>query len=107
MGCVSISLSSATNIARSGEASQSSTYGGAASKNGLADKAIDGVNDQNWYHGFCSHTNADRSPWWKVDLKQKHKVNVVVVSSRSDCCLERTRNLEVRIGNSPDNNNPV
>ncbi|XP_077349853.1 uncharacterized protein LOC143997906 [Lithobates pipiens] len=97
----------ATNIARSGEASQSSNYGSTAALKGFANKAIDGVNDQNWYNGFCSHTGADRSPWWRLDLKQKYKVNVVVVSSRSDCCLGRMRDLEVRIGNSPDNNNPV
>ncbi|XP_040208108.1 pentraxin fusion protein-like [Rana temporaria] len=93
----------AINIATSGEASQSSNYGA----NDAAVKAIDGVNDQNWFNGFCSHTGADSSPWWRLDMKRKYKVNVVVVSGRSDCCLERMRNLEVRIGNSPDNNNPV
>ncbi|XP_040208113.1 fucolectin-like [Rana temporaria] len=94
-----------TNIARSGEASQSSDL--LFEPIGYAKKAIDGVTDTNWYHGFCSHTNAEPSPWWKVDLKQKYKVNVVVVIGRSDCCMERMKDAEVRIGNSPDNNNPV
>ncbi|XP_077349882.1 pentraxin fusion protein-like [Lithobates pipiens] len=93
----------ATDIARSGEASESSVFEFAA----LAYKAIDDVVDTNWYHGFCSHTNADLSPWWKVDLKQKYKVNVVVVTGRSDNAMERLMGAEVRIGNSPDNNNPV
>ncbi|PIO27843.1 hypothetical protein AB205_0100950 [Aquarana catesbeiana] len=96
----------ATNIARSGEATQSSTFQG-ATPIGYANKAIDGVKDLNWYHGFCSHTNAEPSPWWKLDLKQKQKVNTVVVTGRSDCCMERMMGAEVRIGNSPDNNNPV
>ncbi|CAI9607385.1 unnamed protein product [Staurois parvus] len=47
------------------------------------------------------------APWWKVDLKQKYKVNVVVVTGRSDGSMERMMGAEVRIGNSPDNNNPV
>ncbi|XP_077349880.1 pentraxin fusion protein-like [Lithobates pipiens] len=92
----------ATDIARSGEASESSLF-----EVGHAYNAIDGVTDTNWLHGFCSHTNVDPSPWWKVDLKQKYKVNVVVVTGRSDDVMERLMGAEVRIGNSPDNNNPV
>ncbi|XP_077349876.1 pentraxin fusion protein-like [Lithobates pipiens] len=92
----------ATDIARSGEAWESSLF-----EVGQAYNAIDGVTDTNWLHGFCSHTNADPSPWWKVDLKQKYKVNVVVVTGRSDDVMERLMGAEIRIGNSPDNNNPV
>ncbi|XP_077349865.1 fucolectin-like [Lithobates pipiens] len=95
----------ATNIARSGEASQSSDY--PIQPIGYAKKAIDGVTDTNWFNGFCTHTNADPSPWWKVDLKQKYKVNVVVVTGRTDGSMDRMMGAEVRIGNSPDNNNPV
>ncbi|XP_073488735.1 fucolectin-like [Aquarana catesbeiana] len=95
----------ATNIARSGEASQSSDY--PIQPIGYAKKAIDGVIDTDWYHGFCTHTNQDPSPWWKVDLKQKYKVNVVVVTGRTDGSMGRMMGAEVRIGNSPDNNNPV
>ncbi|XP_077349868.1 pentraxin fusion protein-like [Lithobates pipiens] len=95
----------ATNIARSGEASQSSDY--PEEPIGYAKKAIDGVTDTNWFNGFCTQTNPDPSPWWKVDLKQKYKVNVVVVTGRTDGSMYRMMDAEVRIGNSPDNNNPV
>ncbi|XP_077349883.1 pentraxin fusion protein-like [Lithobates pipiens] len=91
----------ATNIARSGEASESSHYG-----NGPAYNVIDGGTDTRWGHGSCAHTYKEPSPWWKVDLKQKYKVNVVVVTGRSDGAMERLMCAEVRIGNSPDNNNP-
>ncbi|XP_077349869.1 fucolectin-6-like [Lithobates pipiens] len=96
----------AFNIARTGEASQSSDYHG-ATPIGYAYKAIDSVKDTNWYNGFCSHTNNDQSPWWRLDMKRKYKVNAVVVTGRSDGAAERLIGAEVRIGNSPDNNNPV
>ncbi|XP_077349877.1 pentraxin fusion protein-like [Lithobates pipiens] len=92
----------ATDIARSGEASESSLY-----DVGLAYNAIDGVTDTNWFNGSCTHTYNDPSPWWKVDLNQKYKVNVVVVTGRTDGSMDRMMGAEVRIGNSPDNNNPV
>ncbi|KAM5158379.1 fucolectin-like [Mantella aurantiaca] len=97
----------ATNIARNGIASQSSIYRGVGNVIPDADKAIDGVNEQNWYKGFCTHNNADMGAWWSLDLKQRYKVKTVVVSGRSDCCFERMIGLELRIGDSPDNNNPV
>ncbi|XP_040207987.1 fucolectin-like [Rana temporaria] len=96
----------ATNIALSGEASQCSDYQD-HKPIPYANKAIDDVKDTNMLHGFCTHTHWDPSPWWKVDLKKKYKVNVVVVTGRTDCCMERMKGFEVRIGNSPDNNNPV
>ncbi|XP_018426657.1 PREDICTED: fucolectin-like [Nanorana parkeri] len=94
------------NIARSGEAAQSSTlvYSGVTT---VASNAIDGGKDQNFYHGSCSHTIADWEPWWRLDLKQKQSVYVIVVYGRSDYGLWRLQDLEVRIGDSPDNYNPL
>ncbi|XP_072269367.1 pentraxin fusion protein-like [Pyxicephalus adspersus] len=94
----------ATNIARNGEASQSSNY---LSNPNDASLAIDGSKNIDWNYGFCSHTRQDKAPWWRLDMKQSYRVNVVVVSGRSDCCLERLKGAEVRIGDSPNNNNPV
>ncbi|XP_018425263.1 PREDICTED: fucolectin-like [Nanorana parkeri] len=95
----------AANIARSGVATQSSDF--LSPSNGNATKAIDGVRDQNLYHGSCSHTNQDWEPWWRLDLKQKQSVYVIVVYGRGDDRLERLQDLEVRIGDSLDNNNPL
>ncbi|XP_077349886.1 pentraxin fusion protein-like [Lithobates pipiens] len=92
----------AFNIARTGEASQSSDYHN--------DTPIDyayNAKEPNWINGFCPHTNNDQSPWWKVDMKRKYKVNAVVLTGRSYAVMERLIGAEVRIGNSPDNNNPV
>ncbi|XP_018427864.1 PREDICTED: uncharacterized protein LOC108800384, partial [Nanorana parkeri] len=96
----------AANIARSGEATQSSTYI-YTNKSTVASNAIDGGTDQNWFHGSCTHTNNDMAPWWRLDLKQKYKVNIVVVYGRSDCCWYRMKGLELRVGDSPNNDNPV
>ncbi|XP_073485540.1 fucolectin-like isoform X2 [Aquarana catesbeiana] len=96
----------AFNIARTGEASQSSDYHG-ATPIGYAYKAIDSVKDTNWYHGYCTHTNNDQSPWWRLDMKRKYKVASVVLTGRSDNRMDRLMGANVRVGNSPDNNNPV
>ncbi|XP_040208111.1 pentraxin fusion protein-like [Rana temporaria] len=96
----------AFNIARTGEASQSSNFY-IATPIAYASKAIDSVKDTNWYNGFCTHTNYDLSPWWRLDMKVTYKVKTVVLTGRSDSAMERMMDAEVRIGNSPDNNNPV
>ncbi|XP_077349871.1 pentraxin fusion protein-like [Lithobates pipiens] len=96
----------AFNIARTGEASESSVFDLSSPRND-AYKAIDSVKDTKWHNGFCSHTNNDHSPWWRLDMKQRYKVNTVVLTGRSDAAMERLMGAEVRIGNSPVNKNPV
>ncbi|XP_075703748.1 fucolectin-like [Rhinoderma darwinii] len=95
----------ATNIARNGEASQESDY--QYQPMGYAKNAIDGVTNANYQNGSCTHTNSVKDAWWRVDLKQIYKILTVVLTNRQDCCAERLMGAEVRIGNSPDNNNPV
>ncbi|XP_077127587.1 fucolectin-6-like [Ranitomeya variabilis] len=95
----------ATNVARNGEASQISDY--KYSIAAYAKNAIDGISDTYFNHGSCTHTDYAKDPWWKLDLKQSYKILNVVLTNRMDCCPERLMGAEVRIGNSPDNNNPV
>ncbi|XP_072269313.1 pentraxin fusion protein-like [Pyxicephalus adspersus] len=90
------------NIAVNGEASQSSDY-----KKYVANRAIDGSNEINLYNDSCAHTLHDLEPWWRLDLKESYSIGTIVISGRSDCCLERLSGAQIRIGNSPDNNNPV
>ncbi|XP_077127865.1 uncharacterized protein LOC143783346 [Ranitomeya variabilis] len=94
-----------SNKAKSGEASQESDL-----KNpvmGYAKNAIDGGNDTTYNNGSCTHTNQVKNPWWKLNLKQIYKISNVVLTNRMDCCPERLMGAEVRIGNSPNNVNPV
>ncbi|NP_001120442.1 uncharacterized protein LOC100145533 precursor [Xenopus tropicalis] len=91
------------NIARLGEATQSSTY--RPEYNAAA--AIDGDTDSNMMAGSCSLTGYDNPAWWRLDLKKRYKVEKVVIVNRGDCCGERLLGAEVRVGNTANVNNPT
>nr|XP_060628780.1 uncharacterized protein LOC132773555 [Anolis sagrei ordinatus] len=57
------------------------------------------------YHGkSCSHTHDDYEPWWYVDLGEEYAIAAVVVKNRGDCCGERLRGAQSRVGNYGGNN---
>lgn len=81
------------NVARGKPSKQSSTaYGGAPSR------AVDGNKNSNWEGSSCTHTKRQKHPWWRVDLQAIHNVNKVKITNRGDCCSNRLRRLEVRVG---------
>uniref|UniRef100_A0A1B8Y7Z0 Fucolectin tachylectin-4 pentraxin-1 domain-containing protein n=1 Tax=Xenopus tropicalis TaxID=8364 RepID=A0A1B8Y7Z0_XENTR len=93
------------NLALRGRATQSSTYynyniGYLA----LAANSNDGNLDSNYYHGSCSLTGNDMSPWWRVDLLQPNKISQVVVTNRGDCCSDGLNGALILIGDSLNNN---
>uniref|UniRef100_A0A1A7X759 F5/8 type C domain-containing protein n=2 Tax=Iconisemion striatum TaxID=60296 RepID=A0A1A7X759_9TELE len=91
------------NLALGGAASQSSLF-----DTGLAYNAIDGNRNNNWNQASCTHTQADLSPWWRLDLRTTHKVTSIKIVNR-DSFQERLNGAEIRIGDSLDdngNNNP-
>ncbi|XP_029448211.1 fucolectin-5-like [Rhinatrema bivittatum] len=90
------------NIALTGVATQSSV-----GYDGPPGLAIDGNQDSNHLRGSCMHTGYDKNPWWQVDLQKSWKVKSVVVVNRGDCCSERLKGAEIRVGDRADNNNPV
>ena len=77
-------------------ATQSSTCHG-----GGAHRAIDGNTDGSWYGGSVQHTCDEESAWWMVDLgsdkKKANTIQSVLLYPRTDCCLDRTTNLDVQI----------
>ncbi|XP_059356791.1 fucolectin-7-like [Carassius carassius] len=87
------------NLALKGKAVQSSTYytWGAAN-------AIDGIRYAPGEASSCSISGYDLSPWWRLDLLDSYKIYKVTVTNRADCCPERTTGVEIRIGNSLENN---
>ncbi|NP_001119999.1 uncharacterized protein LOC100144955 precursor [Xenopus tropicalis] len=93
----------ANNLAQSGDVKQSSTFGAQYT----AQKAVDGNKDTNMFQNSCSHTNNDKPSWWQLDLKKNYNIDTIVIANRGDCCAERLLRAEIRVGNSPDNNNPV
>ncbi|OCT75090.1 hypothetical protein XELAEV_18034080mg [Xenopus laevis] len=71
------------------------------------DRAIDGNKEVNAVIHPCSHTYQDSEPWYRLDLIKNYAVSSVVIVNRMDCCSERLKGAQVRVGNSADNNNPI
>ncbi|XP_030044321.1 LOW QUALITY PROTEIN: uncharacterized protein LOC115458582 [Microcaecilia unicolor] len=91
-----------TNIAPLGIANQSSV-----AFNGSPRLAIDENPNTNYHRGSCIHTRKEMGAWWRLDLQRSWKIRSVEVVNRRDCCSQRLRGAQIRIGNSLDNNNPV
>ncbi|XP_067217491.1 uncharacterized protein [Chanodichthys erythropterus] len=87
------------NLALGATAVQSSIYETAA-----AQKAVDGNRNSIYSLGSCSHTNADKDPWWRVDLLEVYEVTRVSITNLGVCCAERINGAQIRIGNSLENN---
>ncbi|XP_052459332.1 uncharacterized protein LOC128017809 isoform X1 [Carassius gibelio] len=88
------------NLALGGQAVQTSTY----DNFGDAQNAIDGNRQSMYALRSCSHTNGDKDPWWRVDLKDVYRVTRVSITNRGDCCEKRIKGVQIRIGNSLENN---
>uniref|UniRef100_G3PGN9 F5/8 type C domain-containing protein n=2 Tax=Gasterosteus aculeatus aculeatus TaxID=481459 RepID=G3PGN9_GASAC len=82
------------NLALGGKASQSSLY-----MFGAAYNAIDGNPGSKWEDGSCTHTQNNVNPWWRLDLRQTHKVFSVKITNREEDA-ERLDGAEIRIGDS-------
>jgi hypothetical protein len=68
------------NLARRGEASQSST-----DHNGPARLAIDGNTDGRFEEAkSTTHTASSVDPWWEVDLKAEHPLDRLAIWNRTD-----------------------
>ncbi|XP_041424183.1 uncharacterized protein gfus.L isoform X2 [Xenopus laevis] len=91
------------NVAKFGEASQSSDY--RPEYNAAA--AIDGDRDSNMMVGSCSLTGNDKPSWWQLNLKHRYKVEKVVIVNRGDCCSERLLGAQIRVGFTANLKNPL
>uniref|UniRef100_H3A8M4 Fucolectin tachylectin-4 pentraxin-1 domain-containing protein n=1 Tax=Latimeria chalumnae TaxID=7897 RepID=H3A8M4_LATCH len=90
---------SGTNVALKGTAVQSSLC-----DQGVPEHAIDGNRNSVYGSLSCTHTQYEMNPWWRVDLQQPHKISVVLITNRGDCCWERLKGAEIHIGNSLEKN---
>ncbi|XP_051872036.1 pentraxin fusion protein-like [Pristis pectinata] len=92
------SLRGSVNLAIKGDADQSGTeYAARASRANDGDKSADGE------QGSCTQTNQSSNPWWRVNLKETFVVSMIRITNRLDCCSDRIRGAEIRIGNSVQN----
>ncbi|KAM7176074.1 uncharacterized protein RBU57_001934 isoform 3-T3 [Macrochelys suwanniensis] len=90
----------AQNLALRRPATQSSTFDQHGAEKARAGNAVDGKCDGIWEQGSCSHTQHDTEPWWNVDLGSRHSVSAVIVKNREDCCGERLRGAQIRVGDA-------
>lgn len=93
------------NLARSGTASQSSTYNDGRS-GGLAGLANDGDTNGRWSNASVTHTKKDKdvAPWWEVDLQTTSVITNINIYNRTDvyggtvpCCVDRLKNFTVSV----------
>ncbi|XP_067217489.1 uncharacterized protein [Chanodichthys erythropterus] len=70
---------------------------------GDAQHAVDGNRDTNYGKGSCTQTKSEFNPWWRVDLGNVYRISNVTITNRGDCCKERIRGAQIRVGNSLDN----
>jgi hypothetical protein len=68
---------------------------------GVASRAVDGKTNGHYGAGSCTHTQRQSNPWWRVAMKKRKAVTEVKVWNRTDCCGNRLRKLEVRVGDKP------
>ncbi|KAI2663084.1 Fucolectin-1 [Labeo rohita] len=87
------------NLALKARAVQSSVY-----SNGNAENAVDGNRGTDYGKGSCTHTTAEFNPWWRVDLGNVYSISKVVITNRGDCCKERLKGAQIRIGYNLENN---
>jgi len=74
---------------------QSSTASGGYSK-----RAVDGNTEGNFAKDSCTATMKEDNPWWFVNLGKIAMVKKVAVYNRADCCGDKIRNFEVRVGDT-------
>ncbi|CAI9616207.1 unnamed protein product [Staurois parvus] len=102
---VSAKCLSYRNVALQGRATQSSILNLVQhGYQSAAINAVDGNQDPYFYHGSCSHTHNELSPWWRVDLLKPYKIAYISITNRGDCCSERLNGAEILVGNSLSNN---
>jgi len=86
--------------AQTGLAAGKPTVQSSTSSGGYSSRAVDGNSDGVFDNKSCSATMKQDNPWWYVDLKKAATVKKVIIYNRSDCCGDKLRNFEVRVGNT-------
>ncbi|CAG2216432.1 unnamed protein product [Mytilus edulis] len=65
--------------------------------------ANNGKRNQDANKGDCTHTtDTDPVKWWTVDFGNMYTIESVHIFARTDCCLERHSDFEIRIHNTSD-----
>ncbi|XP_066975553.1 uncharacterized protein [Macrobrachium rosenbergii] len=76
---------------------------------GIPQKAVDGSTSTSFSLDTCTLTNAERQPWWYVNLLEPYMVQLVRLDFGQSCCGNQPATIVVRVGNNrPDlGKNPI
>ena len=75
--------------------------------NGGSGNAADGITNTDYNIGSCTMTASENSPWWKVDLGGRYRIQEIVIYNRADCCSDRIDGFMVHVGSTGTSNDPV
>ncbi|KAM9308477.1 uncharacterized protein PAF06_012686 [Gastrophryne carolinensis] len=92
------------NLALFGKVCQSSTFDAVPRPN--AERAVDGISETNHTRFPCTMTNLEENPWWSVDFGSSFSIGFVTIVNHQDSGWRYLEGAELRIGDSPDGNNP-
>ncbi|XP_021356822.1 multiple epidermal growth factor-like domains protein 11 isoform X2 [Mizuhopecten yessoensis] len=93
-------VKSSRDLALNKTATQSSTYSDSQSYD--AGRAVDGVLARDVTDGHCSHTDSGhRQAWWKVDLGQFYRIQVVNITYRYSQ-TDRLKSYSIYVTNNTD-----
>jgi len=79
------------------DVSKAKTKQSTSAHGGVASRAIDGSAATSWSQGSCTHTNAEKNPWWEVDLGSTQKIKAIAITGRGDCCEGRLSGFTVSV----------
>ncbi|KAL6118387.1 uncharacterized protein ACO6RY_03196 [Pungitius sinensis] len=88
------------NVALNKQAIQSSLLYGTS-----AGRAVDGLKDVRYEKGFCTCTNEESDPWWRVDLQKVYMITAITIT-QEDSKESYLIGGEIWIGNSTDELDP-
>ncbi|RMX56301.1 hypothetical protein pdam_00021644 [Pocillopora damicornis] len=70
---------------------------------GVSSRAVDGINNTDYYANSCTHTDRELNPWWRVDLGKIEPVSEIYLVNQENQWSYRQNNFEIRVGTVSNN----
>ena len=65
---------------------------------GVSSRAVDGINNTDYYANSCTHTDRGLNPWWRVDLGKIEPVSEIYLVNQENQWSYKQNNFEIRVG---------
>jgi len=88
------------NIAGEGTASQIDTLYHDKLYIGVAEKAIDGDTDGDFFAKSVTHTDHNADAWWRLTFDEERWICSIILYNRMDCCQSRLDGVTVYVGDT-------